>query len=436
MKPPNKARRPEASGSGAVNENICAQHSPHLVTADLCVRCKATKKLCGLSFCPLLSKIKAQSSMSKSIGLDMFGPSNELFVGSAFYPDVYAGPLVSAVSAESQTNAAETRTQSIESPRDLYGKSYEEIIRNFSAILRGKQKTTVTRRVSDEMQEVSISIRAVDVEVKFSKVPKFDMQFSSVLQPMGASAPLREFHQAENPKIPGKVDSVIGEGLKATEALCELSNAGFDNYYLSRILSSGALGKKENRKLVPTRWGITATDDMLGKQILGEVREFPEQNEFLLFHNEFLHNRFFVLLLPGAWEFENFESWAPESVWAKGATDTITTEEYEPHEGRTTYADKQVGAYYAVRLAVAEYLNKIRRQARVVVIREIGEGYIVPVGVWEVRENVRHALLSAPERFGSLSKLFTALSSSIRVPLSRYQSMSKIMRQTRLGDFF
>ena len=139
--------------------------------------------------------------MSKSIGMDVFGPSNELFVGSAFYPDVYAGPLVSA---ESQMDA-ETKPSSqilAESPRDLYGKSYDEIIRNFSSFLRGKKKTNVSARVSDEMQEVSISIRAVDVEVKFSKIPKFDMQFSSVLQPMGASAPLKEFHQAENPKIP------------------------------------------------------------------------------------------------------------------------------------------------------------------------------------------------------------------------------------------
>ncbi len=373
--------------------------------------------------------------MSKSIGMDVFGPSNELFVGSAFYPDVYAGPLVSA---ESQMDA-ETKPSSqilAESPRDLYGKSYDEIIRNFSSFLRGKKKTNVSARVSDEMQEVSISIRAVDVEVKFSKIPKFDMQFSSVLQPMGASAPLKEFHQAENPKIPKKVDSVISEGLKAVHAVEELSRAGFDNYYLSHILSSGALGKKENRKLVPTRWGITATDDMLGKQMLEEVRDFPEIGEFLLFRNEFLYNRFFVILMPGAWEFENFESWAPESVWAKGAKDTITTEEYEPHEGRTTYADKQVGAYYAVRLAIAEHLQKMRRQARAVVIREIGEGYIIPVGVWEVRENVRHALLSVPERFGSLQELFTTLSSYVRVPLSRYQSMSKIMRQTRLRDFF
>ena len=169
--------------------------------------------------------------------------------------------------------------------------------------------------------------------------------------------------------------------------------------------------------------------------MLEEVRDFPEIGEFLLFRNEFLYNRFFVILMPGAWEFENFESWAPESVWAKGAKDTITTEEYEPHEGRTTYADKQVGAYYAVRLAIAEHLQKMRRQARAVVIREIGEGYIIPVGVWEVRENVRHALLSVPERFGSLQELFTTLSSYVRVPLSRYQSMSKIMRQTRLRDF-
>jgi hypothetical protein len=39
-------------------------------------------------------------------------------------------------------------------------------------------------------------------------------------------------------------------------------------------------------------------------------------------------------------------------------------------------------------LAVGELLEKERRQAAVVVLREAHPGYIMPVGVWQVREIV------------------------------------------------
>ncbi len=393
-------------------------HSP-----NLCVVCKGTKKLCGLSSCPLLSRIRLQIGLKEKIEQEVFGPSNEIFVGSYGYPNLSVGPLVS--SGERPL-----------SPKEMYGMSYEKIIEERVKLLRGKRFTTVRKRVEERMSEVALSERSIDVEMSFTRKPNFDMKFSSITEPMGASAPLKDYRIAGNPKIPGKVDSILEDNLLAVEAIDELHSYGFDNYYLSRIMCTGVLGKKENRRIVPTRWSITSVDDIIGKKLMERVREFPQLNEILVFSNEFLHNHFEILLIPGNWEFENFESWSPKSIWAQEAKEPVISEEYEGFFGRTNYAENQVGGYYASRIGILEYLNRIRRQARVVVIREIGEGYIVPVGVWEVRQNVRHAFSRKGKKFASLSEALQDVSTRLRSPINEYKIRSKILSQSRLNQFF
>lgn len=391
--------------------------------ADLCVVCKGTKKLCGQAFCPILKRIDAQVGFKNKVSEHVFGPSQEVFVGSYGYPYVSFGPLASV----------EDRPVGVKS---LYGKPYTEIINARSTMVRGKKFATESKRMKRDMQEVAMSIRATDIEMKFTKKPNMAIQFSSLVQPMGPSAPLFSFRQAENPKIPKRVDTVIEENLLASEAVSELMKHSFDNYYITNIFSTGALGKEENRKIVPTRWSITALDDMIGKQRMERIRNFDKElADYLVFHHSDYDNTYTVLMMPGGWEFENFESWSPKSVWAMGSKHTVTTEEYEPFRGRTKYADKQVGGYYASRYSIVEYLEKIRRQARVVVFREIGEGYMVPLGVFQVREGVKSALEKRPGIFSTLDEALEAVKLSINVPLSRYFAMSRILSQKRLTDY-
>jgi hypothetical protein len=77
----------------------------------------------------------------------------------------------------------------------------------------------------------------------------------------------------------------------------------------------------------------------------------------------------------------------------------------------------------------------MRRQARVVVFREIHEGYVVPVGVWEVRENVRKAMENPPQKFATLKEALSDASTRLRIPMQEYLRRSEILRQRRLTDY-
>jgi len=403
---------------------------------NLCVLCKGTKKLCGVSPCPKLQKVNAQYNLIPKVGESIFGPSPpNLFIGSYNYPDVQWGPMVSV-----ETDSATAGVN--DSPALMYGKPYEEIIRLRSSLVRGKKEIHVKAkdRMLLDAQEAAMSIKTVDMELNFTKKPVFELSFSAVTQPMGAAAPLKDLKVADNARIPKKVDELVSEkGVKATDAVRELFSigGGFDNYYLTRLLSSGVLGKKDNKKLVPTKWSITAMDDILAKQMMEQIREMPElQSEFLVFTNEYLYNHFEVLLMPGKWEYEGFEAWAPGTIWSQGAKKFALTEEHEPFEGRTTYAEKQVGGYYAARFGVCEGLmNHVKKQGRAVVFREIYEGYMVPVGVWQIREQIRNTFRNTPQRFSNLKEALEDVSSRLRLPLSEYKKQSEVLTQRTLAEF-
>jgi len=363
----------------------------------------------------------------------IFGPTPpNVFVGRIGYPEINWGPLVSVEPEVDKSSAPY-----LDNPAKWYGMEYAKIIEMQVSMVRSKSKLNIfgRTRLLERAQESVMSVKPVDAEVTFTHKPHFNMNFSTVLQPMGSSAPLKDFQVTDNPVIPKKVDELVAERVKAADGAGELYEHGHDVYYLTRLLSSGILGQEQRRKLVPTRWSITAVDDMIGKQLLEKIREYPEIPEFEVYTAEFLFNHFEILLLPGRWEFEQFEAWAAGSMWDQGKKDYNIEHEYEPFEGRTRYAEQEAGGYYAGRLGVAEALAKRGKQARAIIFREIGAEYNVPVGVWTVREVSRNAMSSPPKKFSTLNEALEHLSTRLKLPLSEYRRRSSILPQTRLSDF-
>ncbi|MCK4319106.1 hypothetical protein KAW38_00870 [Candidatus Micrarchaeota archaeon] len=382
---------------------------------NLCLLCKGAKKLCGLERCPLLSSIKTRPP---AINEHYFGESNEIFVGSYGYPDISFGP---AVPYENSSTF-----------RELYEAGYDKIIEYRGAVVVGKR---FGKRVEENLKESILSLTPVDMELRFTRKPIFKRpSFSEISQPVGGSAPLKRLDLCSNPRIPRLVDELIGEDIKAVESVKEMHHKKLDNYYITNLLSAGLLGEKKAKRMVPTRWSITATDDMLGKILMKEIKEYPVINQVRVFHHESLHNHYEIILLPRKWEFENFEAWAPSTIWTKNSREFRINREYESFKGRTKYADKQAGAYYAVKLAVLEYLRKIRKQAAVLAIREVYEGYQIPVGVFQVRENTRDAMKKW-EGFSGIKEAAAEAGKRLRVNILEYLKRSEVFGQSRLNEF-
>jgi hypothetical protein len=72
---------------------------------------------------------------------------------------------------------------------------------------------------------------------------------------------------------------------------------------------------------------------------------------------------------------------------------------------------------------------KERRQSSALVLREIHSGYILPVGVWNVRESVRAALSRNPERFDNFNSALEFGLSKLSIPRRAWMQSSHMLKE-------
>lgn len=402
----------------------------------LCVVCKGAKFLCGKTRCPLVVRLKyyfRTMPLIDSLGVDGASPPG-VFVGRIGYPYVYAGPLVPPVHED---------TSLYDLPELWFGKSIDDIVGFRSMLIRGKHRVHVKKfeeagKIMDRTRELALSLGPVDVELALKKKPQRALVLDDEIQPFGPSALLRDVRVGTS-RRDHQIEKAYGDtDLKAVEAVTTLYKKDVLVSRIQRAFSVGSFGLKDNRRMVPTRWSITAVDSIISKDLIEKIKMFPEINEFRVYESRYLDNRFEVLMMPGSWSYEIMEAWYPGTVWNPTGRNIVVFSNWEGFQGRTAYASIG-GCYYAARLAVGELLEKERRQALVVVLREAHPGYIMPVGVWQVRENVRNAMKQKPQKYNTLEEALQRIASQFQIPLKVWVERSKLLQevlfQKRITDY-
>ncbi len=398
----------------------------------LCSRCMGHRALCGVRPCPLVLRAMTKARIEDVLrDLELEGSSPPaVFVGSYGYPKVLAGPLVPPFRGEA--------TAVMERPDLWLNKSIDEIMALRFSLVRTKQLIPVSAaadppRTLAETQTMVLSDSPIDAEAALLKRPEFTTIISRSTLPVGPSAPLKSFSLEDNPKVPRPVERVTSDtDLPANQAVVTLFKEGVSEQHLTRLFSVGLLGMGKKRRLVPTEWSITAVDDIVSKRLHREVLDYPEITTHLVFSDHALGNTVTVLMMPVPWQFEVLE------CWLSGPNPRVISD-HEYAQGRKTYASHVVGAYYAVRLPVLEYLSQTRRQAGALVFLEIDPKRWVPLGVWRFREIARRALRRRPARASNLDEALEIVQSTLANSLDRYLQASATIEhtrtQTRLTEF-
>jgi hypothetical protein len=279
----------------------------------------------------------------------------------------------------------------------------------------------------DLTRELALGTSHAEVEVGFERKPRGHVALDDNVQPFGPSAPLRRL-DIGTIKIDPQLDRAHSDtDLRAKAAVLDLYGRGQPVSKIQRAFSVGAFGIEKNRRFVPTRWSITAVDDMIGKDLRETVKDHPLINEIRVYEAVGFDDRFLVVMVPRPWRYELIEAWYPSTLWNPLGREVVMFGDHEGFEGRTTYASIG-GCYYAARLAVAEALERERRQAATVILRETHPGYIMPVGVWNVREHVRAALRLPFQRFSTMKETLGHLQSRLDIPMERYVRLSEVLR--------
>lgn len=403
---------------------------------SLCVLCRGAKLLCGKSTCPVLVKYYAHTKVMPLIdGFELSGASPPgVFVGRMGYPKVNVGPLIPPLHGD---------TSYLDLP-ELWGdKEIEDIVSFRFQLVRGKHRVNALEpnnggRLLDLTRELALCRNSAEVEAGFYKKPRGSIALDDEVQPYGPSAPLSSLDLGTLKTDKDIEKAHYDTALKAGDAVLELYDKGAFVTKVQRAFSVGCFGVEKNRRLVPTRWSITAVDDVIGKSLVEEIKNHPSIDEYRLYESWRLDNRFMVIMAPRSWSYELVEAWYPNTTWNPRGKRVVIFASHEGYHGRSKYAEIG-GCYYAARLAVSEALKKEGKQAAVVILREAHPGYIMPVGVWNVRENVRNALRQPPLRFESLEDVFKYVSTRLAIPRERWIANSEILKrllyQRRLEDY-
>ena len=319
-------------------------------------------------------------------------------------------------------------------------------LRNSLLNSRFQSKVTDTRlnkKFVSLSQEIAIASKPVDVEIELKNRLKVGRNKDQLITPHGMRASLKQAKVVSNVKVDRNIDKAINDEIKAKDAVEMLYEKNFNEYALNKILSVGVLGLKKSKRLVPTRWSITATDDMIGKNLCNRIRDYKWIENFTLHFGEFMGNSYLLLFFPGVWSYELFELYLPKSSW--NPTNQIkASTDFESFNGRKSYAFNTVGGYYASRLPILEYLNEMKRQASVLAIRVEGPSYWAALGVWVVRESVRKALKHRAIRFNSKNELIESAKKIGKIKFNfdydsifqRSRLLKQIKTQKNLREWF
>ncbi|MCX6767431.1 MAG: Nre family DNA repair protein [Candidatus Micrarchaeota archaeon] len=340
-----------------------------------------------------------------------------VFIGSYGYPKVFAGPLV-------PPSHGDTRIMDYPEQWLSEGGGQQEIIDFRLQLVRGKTEMHIRdqSRQAQMLKEIALSEKSTEVEAEFSQKPAGGF-FHEELQPFGPSAPIKEM-SVDSGKWDQKLEKAFYDtDLKATDAMTELYEKGSVVSSIQRALSVGALGLGKNRRMVPTRWSITAVDSALSEKNMAEVKQNEAIGEYRVYEHESLSNKFVMVLSPALWNYEWVEAFMPHDIFEK-------LEVFSDREGFERKKQYSVvgGCYYSVRLAVAEALAKEGRQAGALVLREAYEDY-VPLGVWNCRENARAALAGKPEKFESFKDALEYAHSRLRIKPEKWREHSQTIRR-------
>ena len=369
-----------------------------------------------------------------------------VFVGRYGYPKVNIGPMVPA--------DIHGDTSILDSPEAWPGKTLQEILNYRLSLVRGLNSNKIDdleNKFILSLQELTMSSKPTESELNFHKIPTFHQSLLSnqnsdlnkEFTPFGPQAEIKSFKLSSNPSTNKKIDNLYSDNnIRANDAIVDLYNNGIEISQINKVLSLGMLGRKNKRRLVPTRWSISATDDIISSYLVKKIDLYQSIDQFEVIKYNHFSNYYSIILIPSdVWSFEMVEAWYDQNNVNKFFLES----DYENSTTGLDHYPRIAGAYFAAKLGILEYLTSSKkRKCSVLIFREIRPEYLVPLGVWQIREGIREGLRSKQDNtaksFSDFQKALVYASKAMRVPLLDWLKHSEMYKnygkKTLISDFF
>ncbi len=333
--------------------------------------------------------------------------------------------------------STENKDSSYFNTSDIVKQDYSKIIELKAKNILGSTQDVYTKnrteKITNEIQDIYKSKKAIEFASQFEKELKFDkVLVNKVSGIVGSKNPLLNLEANENTTTSKDIEKYTQEDIKSRQAIISLYEKGVNEHQIINLLALGTFGIEINKKLVPSRWAISAYDQTIEKHLHKNIVKYNSINSYEVYHAKDKGNDFVIILIPDTFSAEVIETWVEDGRPVIEA-DYVGVDN-KLHKPQPDTA----GGFYATKLPIFEHLNQRKKQASFISVRYI-DGYDIPLGVVFVRETVREAMKNKIFSTSDEYELRKFLEFKFKKHFQFYKNSNVLKeqkRQKKLNQFF
>ncbi|MCA9495379.1 MAG: hypothetical protein KC589_00415 [Nanoarchaeota archaeon] len=348
-------------------------------------------------------------------------------------------PCSAIVGEKNYPNLA-THNISNENQKSSYQNTSEIVKKNYNDIIKLKAKNILgttnqiyikktNEKINEEIQNIYKSKKSIEFASNFEKELSFKkILINKVSGIIGSKNPLISLKATQNTTTSKQIEKYSKNDIKAKEAIISLYERGINEHQIINLLALGSFGIQINKKLVPTKWAISAYDQTLEKHLHKKIIYYKPIEDFEIYEHKDKGNHFVIILIPDTFQAEIIESF-PGAI----EKDYVNFDNKLHKESPETS-----GGYYATKFPIFEQLIERKKQAAFISLRIISN-YDIPLGVVFVRESVRAALKNKIFKTSNEKELENFLHIKFPNHSRLYQTSNVLVekkKQKKLNAFF
>jgi hypothetical protein len=323
---------------------------------------------------------------------------------------------------------------------EIVKQGYKDIFELKAKNILGSTQNTHIRRTTDRINNEIIDIYKSKKAIEFNSTFETEIKFDKVLTNkfagvVGSKNELESLNATENTATNKQIEKYESNDAKAKEAVIKLYEKGENEQQIIHLLALGIFGVSINKKLVPSKWAITAYDTMIQTHLHKKILKYNPINQYEVYYYQNKSDTHVNILLPDNYMGTHTEDWANSysDEW-----NGFNVDWFNNSNKLSTPEALNAGGYYATKIALNEHLNSRKKQAAAIMIRRIRD-YDVPLGVVFVRECVRESFKHQVFKTSSFSELDNFIKTKFPDHYKHFIN-SKVLKeqkkQTKLNQFF
>ncbi len=237
-------------------------------------------------------------------------------------------------------------------------------------------------RIKEELADIYKAKNMINFVSKFDKEIKFNCFANSKdFGILGSKNELLSIETIGNVSVSKNIEKYTNDDIKSKKAIIDLYEKSYNEHQIINLLSLGEFGHSLNKKLMPTKWAISAFDKTIEKHLYLKLIKNKLLEKFEIFSYFDKGNFFLIILIPDYFQAQIIETWS-----------NIVESDYVSFDNKLDYLDiKTAGAFYATKLGVFENLCFRKKQSAFISLRVIKD-YEIPLGLVFVRECIRETM--------------------------------------------